>query len=112
MFSATVDFARIYYASQTLQNAAWAGAMYASGTAITPGSPPDVTTAAKTAACAEAASLSPPPTPDGVMVSVSATAATVTVDYDFPLLTAVLVPSMTVHLERSVTMGVAPRPGQ
>ena len=44
-------------------------------------------------------------------MTVSGTTVTVTVTHDFPMLTALLVPTGTVRLERSVTMTTAPRPG-
>jgi Flp pilus assembly protein TadG len=111
MFGAAVDYARIYYATQTLETCAYSGALYASGTAWTPNSSGGVVPAAKNAACADGTSLSPVLQPENVTVTLSSASATVTVDYDFPLLTPVLNPSLSVHLRRTVTLNLAPVPG-
>jgi Flp pilus assembly protein TadG len=111
MFAAAVDFARIYFATQTLENCAYSGALYASGTAWTSSSSGGVVPAAKNAACADGTTLSPALQPESVTVSLDSSTATVTVDYDFPLLTPVLNPSLSVHLKRTVTLNLAPVPG-
>src|SRR4029077_7450318 len=66
LFAVAVDFCRIYFTTQTVQNCAQAGAMYASGV-----SPIDTTTttasaAAVQAAVAEGTSLSPALQPSNV----------------------------------------------
>jgi Flp pilus assembly protein TadG len=111
LFSAAVDFARVFHALQAVENAAYSGAMSASGTAWVPGYPTTMTDAAQEAACMEASSLDPALQAANVSVSSSAGTVTVRVVYEFPLMTAVLVPSMSVTLDRSVTLPVAPRPG-
>ena len=111
VFSAVVDFARVLHATQMLQAAAAAGAVTASGAAWTPGYPNTAVAAGKAAAVAAAPGLQPPLAPDAVTVTLAGGRATVTVACDFPLATAVLVPSRTVRLERTTTLAVAPRPG-
>ncbi len=111
VFSGVVDFARVLHTTQILQAAAYSGAATASGTTWTPGYPGTAVQAAKTAARTAAAGLSPELPVDGVTVTLTNGTATVTVAIDFPLATAVLLPSRTVRLERTVTLVVAPRPG-
>jgi hypothetical protein len=65
MFAVALDYCRIFYMTQTVQNAAWVGAMYASGTSTNPGAT-SPTEAAKQAAVAEASSLSPALDPNNV----------------------------------------------
>jgi Flp pilus assembly protein TadG len=58
LFIIATDFCRVYYCSQTVQNCAYSGALYASSTAErTPGISAE--TAAKTAAVAEGTTLKP-----------------------------------------------------
>jgi len=111
MFAAAVDFARIFYATQTLETCAYAGALYASGTAWTATSSVGVVQSAKNAACADGTTLSPPVQPESVTVSLDKSTATVSVDYDFSLLTPILGLSQSVHLRRTVTLNLAPVPG-
>ena len=59
LFVITVDFARVYYFSLTLQNCARAGALYASDPHVADESPFAST---QEAALADATNLSPPPT--------------------------------------------------
>lgn len=106
MFAVAVDYARVFHATQALTHAAHAGALVASGTSQTPGA---VLERVREAVCAAAPGLPLAINPDGV--STSGETVTVTVDYDFPLVTGVLGSSGTVHLRRSVTLPVAPRPG-
>src|SRR5438128_12213978 len=82
MFAVALDFCRIFYVTQTIQNCAWVGAMYASGTASgkSSGSAED---AAQQAAVNEAASLNPPVQLCDVLVDTSGSRTTVTVRYDF-----------------------------
>jgi Flp pilus assembly protein TadG len=111
MFSAAVDFARIFNATQIVERAANTGAMYASGTLWVPLSQTSPANAAVNAACSEGASLSPPMTANNVSVTINPTNVVVTVTYDYPLLTAILIPSATVQVQRTVTMQLAPTPG-
>jgi hypothetical protein len=46
-----------------------------------------------------------------VTVTVSGGTVTVAVDYDFSPITAVLMPSRTIHLKRTVVLNSAPMPG-
>jgi Flp pilus assembly protein TadG len=110
MFMAVLDFGRVFYVTQTLEQCAAAGAAYASGTAWTsPSTGP--TAGAVTAACAAGTTLNPPLQSDNVSVAVNAGTATVTVRYPLQLLTPVLGQAGSVALERSVTVNVAPAPG-
>jgi hypothetical protein len=111
MFTAAVDFGRIFYVTQTLEACACSGAMYASGTAWAPASQGQ--TWAVQAACASGASLSPPLESGNVTVTSDGAAgtATVTVAYDFELLTPLLGSTGPLHLTRTVTMQTAPIPG-
>ena len=109
MFGVAIDFCRIFHCSQTIQNCAYAGALYASGTAS---SRPDLSgpdQAARDAATAEAASLNPPLDPARVMTAFASGTVTVTVSYDFSLLTPVLGTSKTITITRTVTMAVIPQ---
>ncbi|QEL21016.1 TadE family protein [Limnoglobus roseus] len=110
IFSAVIDFGRVFYATQALDNAASVAAMAASGTTWVP-STTTTADAAKAAAVTEGATLSPALTAEQVSVTVAGGAATVTVTYDFPLLTGSLIPGRSVSLQRSSTVRVAPRPG-
>src|SRR5438132_6171199 len=82
MFAAAVDFARVYQATQTLQDCASAGAIYASGTGTSAVATGQVQ-AAKDAAVASGASLSPALQASDVTVVIDNTAGTaaVTVNY-------------------------------
>ncbi len=111
MFSAAVDFGQIFYTTQVLDQAASVGAMYASGTAWVPTAQTTATEAAVAAACVEGATLNPPLASGNVAVSITATTATVTITYSYSLMTAVLVPSATVQLQRSIILPVAPVTG-
>ena len=106
-FTVALDFCRVYYATQTIENCAYAGAMYASGTA----SPrPDVSTAsaaAQDAALAEAVSLNPALPSGNITTSIANGMATVTVTYEFPFLTPFM--GKSVIITRTATMATAPQ---
>lgn len=110
MFALALDFARIYCATQTLQDCASAGALYASGTAQSPSNPGSSATAVL-AACADGVSLDPPLEEGDVTVSSNSStgAVTVTVQYQFQYVTPFL--GSTVTLARSATYRTAPLPG-
>jgi Flp pilus assembly protein TadG len=110
LFVAALDFGRVFFVTQTLDQCAYAGALYASGTAWA-GSDTGPTAAAKNAACADGTSLDPPLQAEQVDVSLGAGRATVTVHYPFQLLTPVLGPSGVISLQRTVTLNMAPVPG-
>jgi Flp pilus assembly protein TadG len=110
LFVVALDFGRVFFVTQTLDQCAYAGALYASGTAWTSSST-GPTQAARTAACADGTTLDPPLQESQVDVALTATTATVTVHYQFQLLTPVLGPAGTVALQRSVTLNLAPVPG-
>jgi hypothetical protein len=107
MFAVAVDYCRVFYYTQTVEGCAHAGALYASG-AATPSPGVSPTDAAKKAAAAEGASLSPPLTADNVAVNITSTTATVTVTYVFQTLTTYPGASGPVTLTRTVTMPVVP----
>ena len=106
-FAVALDFCRAYQATETIQTAAYAGSMYASGTtyAASGTSPED---AARQAVLNEAVSLQPALTADQITVTMTSNTATVTISYDIPLLTPVLAGSAAVSVTRSVTMNLAP----
>jgi Flp pilus assembly protein TadG len=111
MFVISVDFCRVYYASQTIQNCATAGAMYASGTSTANPTNPSAQDAAVQAALAEGVSLNPPMAATNVSVWNQGGMAQVSVSYDFPLLVPWSGSSGTVTITRSVTMTMIPQPG-
>src|SRR5438093_12899016 len=76
MFVIALDFCRIFYITQTIQNCAWVGAMYASGNAIYPDGS-DAEDAAQQAAVTESCSLNPPVNACDVHVSYQASNAVV-----------------------------------
>lgn len=110
MVVVAVDYCRIFCATQTLRNCAYAGALYASNLVQIPSSQGTVQ-AATQAALAEGTSLSPPLASDNVTVSSDGQTATVTVQYQFRLLTPYLNSSGLVVLTRQQTMALAPKPG-
>jgi Flp pilus assembly protein TadG len=112
MFAAAVDFGRVYFVTQILEDCARAGALYASGTAQT-SSATGPSAAATTAACASGKSLSPPLQDQNVTVNIDSSAgtATVTITYAFQPVTPVFGTGGTITLQRSVLVNVAPLPG-
>jgi len=110
MFAVAVDFCRVYFTSQTVQNCAFAGAMYASG--VSSADPATASSdAAVQAALAEGTSLSPALDASNVTVSSSANNVIVAVTYDFALLTKLPGLGQTVTITRTVTMVSMPAPG-
>jgi Flp pilus assembly protein TadG len=107
MFAVALDFCRVFYVTQTVQNCAWAGAMYASGTASNPNAS-SLDEAVRTAVVAEAATLQPALDPTMVTVSNQGGMAVVTVQYQFQALTPLLGAGGTVTITRTATMGMAP----
>jgi Flp pilus assembly protein TadG len=111
MFALAVDFCRIYFTTQTVQNCADAGAMYASGVSWVDSTTTTSSDAAIQAALAEGASLSPALQASNVAVSASGSSTHVTVSYDFALLTTLPGLGPTVTITRTVTMATVPPPG-
>jgi Flp pilus assembly protein TadG len=111
MFAATVDFCRVYFTTQTLQNCASVAAMYASGVAYADPATTSASEAAVQAALAEGASLHPPLQASNVTISSPSGSAQVTVTYDFPLLTRLPGLAASVTITRKVTMASVPAPG-
>jgi Flp pilus assembly protein TadG len=111
LFLVALDFCRAYACTQTVQNCAYAGALYAAGNAsAAPGTTPE--DAAKQAAVAEGTRLSPPLTADNVKVATSGGTVSVTVSYDFALITGFPGCGRTLTVVRTVTLPVAPVVGQ
>jgi Flp pilus assembly protein TadG len=105
-FVLAVDFGRVFYTSLTLQNCAWAGALYASDPHVADESPfANVTEAA----LADAANLSSPP----VITQTSGADASgrsyveVTAAYPFQMMTSALVSSKQINVSRTVRMYIA-----
>lgn len=112
VFAAAVDFGRVHFATQTLSQAARNGALYASGSVWVAQSQETNVQAARAAVLREGQSLNPPLTAEQVTADITSESATVTVNYELPLMTAMLISRGRVSLQRSVTMAIAPRPGQ
>ena len=111
LFTVAIDFCRVFHASQTVQSAAQAAALYASGTA----QPPANTTAddaAKQAAVADAAVLDPPLRTQDVRIDVSGGAAAVTVSYSFSTLFPYPGLPQPLNLVRTARVNLAPQAGQ
>jgi hypothetical protein len=108
MFTVALDFCRVYYCTQTIQNCATAGAMYASGTSA---ANPNVSNPAVQAAVAEGVSLNPPLAAGNVSVTYPGGMANVSVTYTYQFLTNLpgLTGSMTIT--RSVQLATAPQAG-
>jgi Flp pilus assembly protein TadG len=109
-FVASVDFARVYYVIQTIDQCSCSGAMVASGAAH---SSPDVPVedAAVIAACVDGTTLTPPLALSNVSVVIVGSFATVTVQYDFWPATPIQGVSGPIRLVRSVTMRRVPSIG-
>jgi Flp pilus assembly protein TadG len=107
MFTATLDFCRIFHTSQAIQNSAEAAALYASGTTENPNAS-STTDAAQKAAVAESPSLNPPLKTENVSVTITGNIVLVTVTYDFAMLTPFLGSDGVTTIKRTVTMNVAP----
>jgi Flp pilus assembly protein TadG len=107
MFAVALDYCRVFYVTQTVQNCAWVGAMYASGTSTNPNAAsPDA--AAQQAAVNEGTTLQPPLDASGVTISYPGNTAVVTVQYQFQALTPLMGNWGTMTISRTATMGMAP----
>jgi Flp pilus assembly protein TadG len=111
MFAVAIDFCRVYFATQTVQNCATAGATYANGVSAADPANTSTSAAIVQAALAEGASLNPPLQQANVTTTTSGSSVQVTVTYDFPLLTQLPGLGSTVTITRSVTMTALPQPG-
>jgi Flp pilus assembly protein TadG len=107
MFAVALDYCRIFHVSQTVQNCAWVGAMYASGNASNPNAASS-DDAARQAAVADAASLQPPLDPSKVTIAYQGGMAVVTIQYEFRAMTPLLGKGGTVTVTRTVKMTMAP----
>jgi Flp pilus assembly protein TadG len=108
LFVVTVDYCRVFVATQTVQAAADAGVRYASGVAV--GTSGSSTTNAQNAAVTAGTSLSPALTTDNVDVSIQNNTATVTVTWTFKTFIPYAGMPATVVLTRSAVAPVAPKP--
>ena len=107
VFVIAVDYARVFYYSQTIEACARNGALYASDPVAAAQSPYDDTT---DAALADAGNLSPQPTvstSNGTDAAGNATVS-VTVSWTFQTVCAFPLIPNSVPLSRTVTMRVAP----
>ncbi len=107
MFGVAIDFCRVFHTSQTVQNCAYAGALYSSST-VSPR--PDVSTpsqAAQDAALAEGVSLNPALSAANISTTIANGMATTTVTYNFSFIMPLMGNSITIT--RSVTMQVVPQ---
>jgi Flp pilus assembly protein TadG len=111
LFTVAVDFCRVYFVTQTVQNCAWAGAMYASGVTPVDTTTTNATDAAIQAAVAEGTALSPALKASNVNVSSSGGNSVVTVSYDFTFLTRLPGLAQTVTITRTTTMATLPPAG-
>src|SRR5260370_10090883 len=90
MFGVAIDFCRVFYASQTVQNCAYAGALYSSST-VSPR--PGVSTpsqAAQDAALAEGVSLNPALSVANISTTITNCMATTTLPYNFSFIIPLL----------------------
>jgi Flp pilus assembly protein TadG len=113
MLALAVDFCRVYHHAQVVQASAQSGALYASETAKRdPNTTTDDTDAAVQAAVAQGTTLNPPLAAGNVNVTIQGGVASVTVTYQ--LATCTSVPGMPgmLTVTRTVTMPIAPQPGQ
>jgi Flp pilus assembly protein TadG len=108
MFAVVADYCRIYYAAQVVNNAARAGALYATST-VTAANGLSPQQAAQQAVLAEAASLSPPLRAADVIVTISNSNATVAVTYQFsPISPNLLGLPPQIPVSATVTMPLSP----
>jgi Flp pilus assembly protein TadG len=112
LFGVILDFGRVYFVSQTLDNSVNAAALFACGAAWTPSGSTDSITLAKAAACSEACSLSPPLDSSNVAVMQNGNVFTVVVTYDCPLLTPILNPSRQIRMTRTLVVNRLPIAGE
>jgi hypothetical protein len=110
MFAVALEFCQVYYVTQTLQAAASAGAMYASGVSA-PTSGTSSSEAAIQAAVAEGVSLNPPLSSSNVTVTTSGSQTQVTVSYQYSVILTFPGSATTVTISRSVSMTVIPLAG-
>jgi Flp pilus assembly protein TadG len=109
LFVVAVDFARVFYFSQVVENCARNGALYASDPLAQATSPYSST---QNAALADAPNLSPQPTVSPPVTGTDAAGnayVTVTVAWDFKTVSGFPGISQTVHLSRTVQMRHAPQ---
>jgi Flp pilus assembly protein TadG len=107
MFGVAIDFCRVFYASQTVQNCAYAGALYASSTVSPRPALSTPSQAAQDAALAEGVSLNPALSSANISTTINNGMATTTVTYNFSFIMPLMGNSITIT--RSVTMQVVPQ---
>jgi Flp pilus assembly protein TadG len=111
MFVIAIDYCRVFYSSQTIQNCACAGAMYAANVAWVDTEKATSAEAAVKAALAEGVSLNPPLQASNITVTTAGSQAKVTVTYEFPFVVNWPGRGPTLTITRSVTMAIVPAPG-
>ena len=111
LFIVVLDFCRVYNSTQTVQNCAFVGALYASGASQAEAGTL-AADAAKRAAVAEGTKLNPPLRAENVTVSSGGGVVTVTVTHNFSMLTGFPGFGRTLTVARTVSMPVAPRVGE
>ncbi|HEV3079293.1 MAG TPA: TadE family protein [Gemmataceae bacterium] len=111
MFLIAVDFCRVFYYAETIQNCAECAALYAGGV-VNPNTGIDPTTAAQQAAVAEGSSLNPALQTGNVKVSITSSTATVTVTYQFQTIVPYPMLPGGITLTRTAQMPVIPATGQ
>jgi hypothetical protein len=109
-FVIALDFCRVYFVTQTVQNCARAGALYASGNANAAPASPSVDPIVQ-AVLAEGASLNPAIDSANVIVSSSGGSNQVSVSYDFVPLVRWPGIASPLTITRTVTMKTIPTPG-
>jgi Flp pilus assembly protein TadG len=111
LFVVALDFCRIYFTTQTVQNCAHVAALYASGVAPVDSTTMDASTVAVQAALAEGASLNPPLQACDVTVSSTGGVTQASVRYDFAFLMQWPGLGQTVSMTRTVKMATVPAAG-
>jgi Flp pilus assembly protein TadG len=98
-----IDYCRVFYHVQVVDDGARSAALYASGTSL-PGPGQSTNAAAVAAAVAAGANLDPPIKAEDVSVTSSSTSVAVTVRYQFRTVAAFPGIPATVNLTRTVSM--------
>lgn len=110
VFIVVIDYCRIFFVTQTVEQAAQVGVLYASDTV--PRAPGvNAETATRNAVLADAVSLDPPIAASDISISTAGGVATVTVTYRHRTLTRYLGGASDTVITRQASMAVQPAPG-